>query len=629
MLNWANHHFSSLPILRPDVANSKDHPIGRNDPARRRNRMKNISRNWKVNGASQYGGSYSERLRHSKSVAGRLQGAEEGDMLTLAVAPAARPRHRKFVPKRHGFPSLSSKVVVKIVDALHGKSFGTVSLRCSTPLSYIRTLLSSCGGGDSTSFVFLDPEDNDSVITTVDEGQVRVGMYCPKVKSGPASSLALLPPVVNVNNNKVDEMENGSDAKARSLGPFTEQDILRVVRFMDKDGDGGITFSELSKAFRVSRRTKAAAKVEAAGKRVLRRIKDLIKEWNLSVKDWFDLMDSCGEAESNGEISMMELRKGLRLLVRNKRKFTENEIVNLTRYMDPNADGDLTLEEVEAAIKKSNEEETPEQKEISDCNAVLYKLEEHMKKKGIRLTDLFANLDESGDQLLSPDELAEGFATIANPHLSSKRSKSKTSSVVVNQKEKGKRADASAGKPPSNVTVKVKILSDDESILHEHEILRLNSPPRSPGRKKKGPLKLEPKFLAITDDEISQFAEQLGKILTFPLTLDSLTDTMKKIPQMKSVLDHLQASWSKKKQDELEKIHEIEDGSVQVTDDELNKIVVFLDPNNDGEVDLEELVAAFRLVRRGRAGISRREKTLEDLKVSFNLFFSICRCCRS
>lgn len=38
-----------------------------------------------------------------------------------------------------------------------------------------------------------------------------------------------------------------------------------------------------------------------------------------------------------------------------------------------------------------------------------------MKKKGIRLTDLFTSLDATGDALLSPEELKTGFMTIADP----------------------------------------------------------------------------------------------------------------------------------------------------------------------------------------------------------------------
>lgn len=126
--------------------------------------------------------------------------------------------------------------------------------------------------------------------------------------------------------------------------------IYNVVRYLDSNGDGSIAFDELEVAFRKSRRSKAASKLKARGRRVLSRIKLLIKDLEISIEQWFDMMDSAGSADGNGSISSIELRKGLKLLVGKRRQFTENEIVDLIRYMDPNADGDLTLEEVKDAV---------------------------------------------------------------------------------------------------------------------------------------------------------------------------------------------------------------------------------------------------------------------------------------
>ena len=99
------------------------------------------------------------------------------------------------------------------------------------------------------------------------------------------------------------------------MGSFTAKEINNVVRFMDDNGDGCIAFEELERAFRTSRRTKAASKLKARGKRVLMRIKMLIKDMEISVEEWFDMMDSAGSAEGNGEISSMELRKGLKVRI--------------------------------------------------------------------------------------------------------------------------------------------------------------------------------------------------------------------------------------------------------------------------------------------------------------------------
>ena len=171
---------------------------------------------------------------------------------------------------------------------------------------------------------------------------------------------------------------SSSAAKKRNLGAFKEREIWNVVRYMDGNGDGSITFGELELAFRTSRRTKAASKLKGRGKKVLGRIKQLIKDLDISVHVWFEMMDSAGDSEGNGSISSMELRKGLKLLVGKRRRFTENEIVDLIRYMDPNADGDLTLEEVEIAVARSNEGDSEEVRITEENHRVLCRLEEHI-----------------------------------------------------------------------------------------------------------------------------------------------------------------------------------------------------------------------------------------------------------
>ena len=44
----------------------------------------------------------------------------------------------------------------------------------------------------------------------------------------------------------------------------------------------------------------------------------------------------------------------------------QNEIVDLIRYMDPNADGDLTLDEVKEAVVRSQEGDTEEVKLLEE-----------------------------------------------------------------------------------------------------------------------------------------------------------------------------------------------------------------------------------------------------------------------
>lgn len=403
---------------------------------------------------------------------------------------------------------------------------------------------------------------------------------------------------------------SSSAAKKRNLGAFKEREIWNVVRYMDGNGDGSITFGELELAFRTSRRTKAASKLKGRGKKVLGRIKQLIKDLDISVHVWFEMMDSAGDSEGNGSISSMELRKGLKLLVGKRRRFTENEIVDLIRYMDPNADGDLTLEEVEIAVARSNEGDSEEVRITEENHRVLCRLEEHMKKKGIRLTDLFEEMDEGGDKIISPEELAEGLKVIADP---SKRGR--LNPPVMSKDRKGFNSKkVLPPKVPGQVNIKVEILDDDESLLHVREKIRLKSPVAKERKRKQERRKMEPKFLDIRDEEIELLKHQIGRLLSYPINYATLKKALYSIPQISEVLKHTEDCWTKIEEDIVKKIHDAEAGTIRIDEGNLEKIAKFLDPNNDGEIDLEELTYAFRLVRRGRVGVKRREKILDDLK---------------
>ena len=179
-------------------------------------------------------------------------------------------------------------------------------MRCGAPLSYVRKLLSA---EDATAFVFLSPSGLD--VPQADEGRVTVGQMAPRL--GDKTSKGGLPPLPDSSNQGPQTDEAGDEKpkkQRRKLGKdFTTEDIRLAVEFMDKNGDGEISFKELEDAFRKSRRTKADAKLQAKGKRSLNRIKDLIRSAEMTVHEWFELMDSSGAAESNGSISTMEVSR--------------------------------------------------------------------------------------------------------------------------------------------------------------------------------------------------------------------------------------------------------------------------------------------------------------------------------
>lgn len=111
----------------------------------------------------------------------------------------------KFNPRHHGFQSTKDVISVKIVEEKSNKSLGSVVVRCGTPISYIRSVLSSGEVEDSSGFLFVAPEmevdaSNGDIAGVIDEPQERkmkIGQWAPKR----SASKPLLPAIGNGNGS--------------------------------------------------------------------------------------------------------------------------------------------------------------------------------------------------------------------------------------------------------------------------------------------------------------------------------------------------------------------------------------------------------------------------------------------
>ena len=161
---------------------------------------------------------------------------------------------------------------------------------------------------------------------------------------------------------------------------MTTEDITRLLKWMDTDGDGLIDLPELEKAFRSARRAAAEQHYQKEGRELMQRLKNHMTKKNLTVKMWFDLMDSAGEVAGyykDGKITTRELTAGLRQLVqgnilpKSKRSkvpekdlFTHKEIVTLVRFMDFSGDGELHIDEVRYGFDKLEHHELTEHEQL-------------------------------------------------------------------------------------------------------------------------------------------------------------------------------------------------------------------------------------------------------------------------
>ena len=142
---------------------------------------------------------------------------------------------------------------------------------------------------------------------------------------------------------------------------------------MDPGGDDEISLDELMDAFRRSRRAKAVEKTTNKGRKVLSRILSMMKTLELSLDDFFEIVDSAGNAKGDGSVTLRELKIGVKHLsamVRHTftlegrvaeaerpayKELSENEAVLLMKVADPSGEGELSIDEFKKAVDDSQE----------------------------------------------------------------------------------------------------------------------------------------------------------------------------------------------------------------------------------------------------------------------------------
>ena len=238
---------------------------------------------------------------------------------------------------------------------------------------------------------------------------------------------------------------NRKTRKEETGSKVSTQEIDKLVQFMDElgDGDGQISPSELEAAVRVFRKASVGSSRESRGRELVVRLLEMLREIQLSVKDWFMLIDR----SKDGKVQMNELKKGMadlsaRLGKRSSLHFSDRDINDLLSFMDPDADGTVTGEEVIMAIKKLNMP-MEDQETLARLGKTFEKLHSFMLAQRMRIVDLFSFLDQDGSKSISPEELKQGLLKIMNPTKSSQQGlASSTSRHIRTAEAKLSRHDA-------------------------------------------------------------------------------------------------------------------------------------------------------------------------------------------
>ena len=439
-----------------------------------------------------------------------------------------------------------------------------------------------------------------------------------------------------------------------SKDAITVEDIGLLVESLDETEDGDVDMGELESLFRLSRRNSAQRKLDEKAMKVLRRVKKIMVKLGInSVNEFFRRMDNAGGAMGNGIVSSRELKVGLQSLCRYAKVpgFAENDLVYLIRFLDPSGEGDLTMDEVSFGMKKAEglhvgderEDDDGSEREASEAAknkkkvaGVILKMEDFMKERGMRLSDLFYWLDRSGDGKLGFSELRDGLERLvfgqstedklaAAQLLEKARSKEKedASIRVAEQKERDARLklldDSGAGDVLRTLEVLMK-----EKGMRIHDVFRLIDESGDGSISRQELIEGLTKLIRPTKGVA---ASKLAKERRKRKEQEEAKDKKRQMDAFLFKIEEAQRSGADKVIHKLERFMRkrqlklsdffatldrgsdglitapelqvaLERESLLLEDDEILNLMDYLDTGGDGEVDRKELEDAIRLHRR-------------------------------
>ncbi|GMH95722.1 hypothetical protein TrST_g6430 [Triparma strigata] len=255
--------------------------------------------------------------------------------------------------------------------------------------------------------------------------------------------------------------------RSSSAGGFTAKEIRTVIKFIDSlgegdgAGDGQIDVGELEQAFRQGRRTRANAGMDANGGALCRRFEKMLNDAMTNLEAWFSSCDTSGAGKGDGRLGILEIREGIRKLAETTfgcKPWSEDDLLGLTRYLDPNGDGDLDIKEFKQGIKRSKE--TPAALKFAmRAGRIMGRMEDYMNSNQMRIKDLFRFVDKDRSGHIDLDELRAGLTEMATTG-AEKFAKKKDGLVALRkQKEEEKKK-----KLENEVNGRMKILTETGAL---------------------------------------------------------------------------------------------------------------------------------------------------------------------
>ena len=244
---------------------------------------------------------------------------------------------------------------------------------------------------------------------------------------------------------------------------ITPPQIATLVSFMDPNDDG-ISQDEFNDAFRAGRRLRGAGEDEIKGKELLSTLITVLGD--ITPQQWFrDANTSEIPGEDVPGLDQEEFLTALKKL-----GFRKKQALQCMRYMDPDCDGDVDLEEFNRRLETRDDKPAMEEFQVKVGEA-METLGGHMDANFMRIGDLFKKVDKDGSGEIEAAELGAFFEKLAMPSPAAQARAKKRAARLAQPKPVPEEQDEAKLPSGDAIADLMEFLDPDENGVSREELI--------------------------------------------------------------------------------------------------------------------------------------------------------------